>query len=532
MKRLLVILNILVALSVFITPLDRDLMVGDETKYSQIVREMRESGSLIVPRLNGEPYTHKPPLHFWVITALTYVFGYQSIWPFILQSLLAHLGMLLLIHVVAKRMFGETAALLAPIFFGTAYLAWGVAQTARMDPSYVLLITYALIRIYRFLTTGERKSLLIAAAAIGLAILIKGPMALIMVALVFLFERLRGRKLPRTKAYWVALLIVAVIPMVWLIPALIEGGAQYADELLVKQNIGRAYKSFVHKQPIWYYLVSSPVIFFPLMFVSIPALIAIYRRKHWSSEDADFLRFCVSWILAVVVPFSLLSGKLPVYMLPAIFPMALILARFVTAPGDGTLERRATITARVVLAIFMLLLATGPFVGDRFLKGDPEDALLRTATVKGVLWASAAIGAALLAWAMKRSEHTLIRSSVALATFALVPFVGMALFLMPMFNELSSAQPMARAIAKQSVDPAKVALYFSPHIWSRSMHPSLFKVRHIGADGLKPQHGPLPEVVVTRESRQGELGWELPNNYDKVDEFRVIRKKFNVFRKR
>lgn len=532
MKRLLIIVNILVALSVLITPLHRDLAVGDETKYSQIVREMRESGSLLVPRLNGEPYTHKPPLHFWIITALTYVFGYQSIWPFILQSLLAHFLTLLLVYAVAKRMFGETAALLAPIFFGTAYLAWGIAQTARMDPAYVLLITYALIHIYRFLTTSATRSLLIAAAAIGVAILIKGPMALVMVALVFLFERIRGRRIPRTKAYWTALLILAVIPLVWLIPALIEGGAAYADELLVKQNIGRAVNSFVHKQPVWYYVVSSPVIFFPLMFVAIPAFIAIYRRDHWTNEEADFLRYCVSWILAVIIPFSLLSGKLPVYMLPAIFPMALIVSRFVTSPGETRLQRRAWAAVCVVMAFFVVLLAGGPFVGDRFLKGDPEDALLRSAAVKVVLWASAGIGALLLLFAARGGENRLVRSAVALSLFALVPFVGMAAFLMPLFNELSSAQPMVRAIERQKVDPEKVALYFSPHIWSSSMDPAMFKVRHIGPDGLKPQHGPLPEVVVTRASRQGELGPELPANYEKVDEFRVIRKQFDVFRKR
>lgn len=530
MKRVLLLLNILVALSIFITPLGRDLAVGDETKYSQIVREMRESGSLLVPRLNGEPYTHKPPLHFWVITALTYVFGYQSIWPFVLQSIVAHLALLLLIHGVAKRMFGELAGLLAPLFFGTAYLAWGIAQTARMDPTYVLLITWALVRLYHFFETSETRSLLICAAAIGGAILIKGPMALVMVALIFLFERLRGRKIPRTKGYWMALLIVAVIPLIWLIPALIEGGAGYANELLVKQNIGRAVNSFVHKQPFWYYLVSSPVIFFPLMFVAIPAMISVYRSRHWTPTEGDFLRYCMSWIFAVVVPFSLLSGKLPVYMLPAIFPMALVVARFVTSPGEGAWGRRATVTARVVMVIFFLLLATGPLIGDRFLKGDPEDELLRTAVVKGVLWGSAAAGLAVIAFAMRRGEDALLRSSVGLSMFALFPFIGMALFLMPLFNTLSSAQPMVRAIERQKVDPATVALYYSPHIWSRWMDPSMFKVRHIGRDGLKT--GRLPEVVVTRESRQGELGWDLPSNYDHVDQFRVIRKKFNVFRKR
>ncbi|HEY0370469.1 MAG TPA: hypothetical protein VGD79_00600, partial [Thermoanaerobaculia bacterium] len=52
-----------VVLSVLLSPLGRELFVGDETKYSQVVREMR-AGSFVLPTLNGTPFTHKPPLHF------------------------------------------------------------------------------------------------------------------------------------------------------------------------------------------------------------------------------------------------------------------------------------------------------------------------------------------------------------------------------------------------------------------------------------------------------------------------------------
>src|SRR5687767_9460605 len=111
----------IVTLSVFLSPLRRELYVGDETKYSQVVREMR-AGAFFLPTLEGSPFTHKPPLHFWLIDLLTYPFGVYSIWPFVLPSLIAFVFLLWL----ARKMEGPLAAFVC----GTALLVWGSAQTA------------------------------------------------------------------------------------------------------------------------------------------------------------------------------------------------------------------------------------------------------------------------------------------------------------------------------------------------------------------------------------------------------------------
>ena len=49
----------------------RDLWNPDEPRYAEVAREMllepRAIEHFLVPRLNGERYDHKPPLHFWNI---------------------------------------------------------------------------------------------------------------------------------------------------------------------------------------------------------------------------------------------------------------------------------------------------------------------------------------------------------------------------------------------------------------------------------------------------------------------------------
>src|SRR5438874_988067 len=123
-ERLLSVAVFLLFFSVLITPARRDLFVGDETKYGQVVREMR-AGAFFLPTLNGTPFTHKPPLHFWMIDLLTYPLGLYSTWAFVLPSIAAFAFLLWLM----ARIGGPLAAFVC----GTSLMIWGSAQTARMD---------------------------------------------------------------------------------------------------------------------------------------------------------------------------------------------------------------------------------------------------------------------------------------------------------------------------------------------------------------------------------------------------------------
>ena len=42
----------------------------DETRYLAVAWEMWQGGNYLVPHLNFEPYSHKPPLLFWLINIL------------------------------------------------------------------------------------------------------------------------------------------------------------------------------------------------------------------------------------------------------------------------------------------------------------------------------------------------------------------------------------------------------------------------------------------------------------------------------
>ena len=486
----------IVILTVFLSPLRRELYVGDETKYSQVVRELR-AGNVFVPTLEGDPFTHKPPLHFWLVGALTYVFGVYSIWPFVLPSLLAFVLLAWLMH----RFGGVMAAFVC----GTSLLIWGSSQTARMDVPFTLLLALAAFFIFR-----ANGSLPISAGvATGVAALVKGPMAPVITLALFAFESIRKRRKPKAKDF-LALVPMIVIPLLWLVPALIIGGEAFWREIFFKQTVGRAVGAWVHKSPPWFYLVRAPLTWMPWFFLGVAAVIAAWKR---GDEKA---KFAVSWILAVLVPYTLLSSKLDVYMITLLPAVALVIACYLEV--EDKWGRRANL---VMLVLFALIGLAGLFVRPEHIT--EEDGQLVARLDVRLLFAvllTMAVAAMVVTLRGRLRASTIATGLVLPVTLA---YAG--LVLAPIANELASVRPLVRALTRQNVPPSDIGLFVTPHLWTRNMPPELWAARHLERDEV----GTTPLVVVRRKNAH-EVEAAL-RGYRKVDELRMIGKWFDVYRK-
>jgi 4-amino-4-deoxy-L-arabinose transferase-like glycosyltransferase len=466
LSRFIIAALTIAVVSTWITPFERDLFVGDETKYGQVVREMRATGHVFLPTLNGAPFTHKPPLHFWLIDSLTVALGLYSTWAFVLPSLVAFLFLLWLMW----KMGGEVAAFVC----ATSLMVWGSAQTARMDVSFTAFIVLGAWML-------QRERLLAAATAFGVATLIKGPMAPVIGIVLFLLESWRLRRRPRARDA-VALVVMSIIPLLWFAPAMLMGGREYTHEVIVKQTIGRAVSTWVHSAPPWFYVLHLPGILFPWFFVAIAAL----RGTN---------RFYLNWILAVLVPYSLMSSKLDVYMMAMIPPVALMIA-----------DHLSLIANRLTLALFILL----PVAGYRWVPNEAKPLLI-------ILAVAAAL--ALFTW------KSPMASTIAVGLVPLVPLVYAAFTLMPTINDVASTRRLIAAIQKQGVAPESVALYTCPYLWSRDFPRELERVRYVDADNIGQ-----PVVIATSRSHAAEIASTLLR-YRHVDQLQMIGKWFDVYRR-
>jgi 4-amino-4-deoxy-L-arabinose transferase-like glycosyltransferase len=491
--RVLMMTLAVIALSIFITPWTRELFVGDETKYAQVVREMR-AGSFFLPTLEGTPFTHKPPLHFWMIDALTYLFGVSSLWPFVLPAIAGFLVLLWLM----LRMEGPIAAFVCC----TSLLLWGSAQTARMDVTFTAAIAIAAWMLQRFLDDGERRLLVLAGVWLGIATLLKGPMAPVIAVFLFAFEWIRRRRVPRGN-YAVAIIVMIVIPLLWFVPAMIIGGHDYTREVLLKQTAGRAIGAWVHRSPFWYYVAHAPADLFPWFLLFIVAVIAAFRG---GDERA---KFYVSWVLAVLVPYSAMSSKLDVYMMAMIPPAALLITRLV-ARDDPWAWR---------VNLLMLIGLTAPQI-TVVTRLQPIMVSLKPLFIAIAACAAAGIIISL-------STRSAAVSTIALGLVMVVSFTCSAPFLIPAANEYATDRPIVRALVAQHVTPEQIALYTAPHLWTRDMPRVLERVRYVSPEDLRKS---APTVIVTSRGHADEIAGIL-RTYRKVDQFEILGKPFDVYRR-
>src|SRR5687767_8195036 len=90
----------------------RDPWPADEPRFALVAKQMVDSGEYLFPRRGIELYSDKPPTFMWLQAIAYHAVGNWRV-AFLLPSLLAALGTLLLVHDLSRRLYSRRAALLA-----------------------------------------------------------------------------------------------------------------------------------------------------------------------------------------------------------------------------------------------------------------------------------------------------------------------------------------------------------------------------------------------------------------------------------
>jgi 4-amino-4-deoxy-L-arabinose transferase-like glycosyltransferase len=387
-------------------------------------------------------------------------------------------------------------------------MIWTSAQSARMDVSFTAFIVLALWQLERFFDRDDFRALLWSAIALGIAVLIKGPMAPMIAIVLFVLEWFRRKRIPDGN-YMPAILAMIVIPLLWLVPAMLLGGRAYTHDVIVKQTVGRAVASWVHNAPPWFYVMHLPASLFPWFFLAVAAVIALWRTH----------RFLVNWILAVLIPYSLMSSKLDVYMMAMIPPVALLITEYVTSDRG----RPARWCNAISIAIMAILGIAGLFITSQMIKG-PEGALVQLPAVK--LFCIITIVAAMIAFVIAL-RGSLVTSTISAGLVPIIAMIVIATALMPAINDIASTRPLVAALEKQQVPPEQIALYAAPYLWTRDMPRDYERVMYATPFTLAQT---TPTVIVTARAHAGEIAPSL-YGYRMVDPVRMIGKWFYVYRR-
>ncbi|NOX09680.1 MAG: glycosyltransferase family 39 protein [Gammaproteobacteria bacterium] len=339
----------------------RPLLPVDETRYLTVAWEMWSRGDFLVPYLNGEAYSHKPPLLFWLFQLGWTIFGVNEWWPRLVAPLLA-LGCLFLtmrIFSVLWPQYRPLSPLAAWFLLGTGL--WTLFLTLTQ---FDLLIVFATLLAMRALLAmrEHKRAWWLLGLALGLGLLSKGPVILLHTLPVALLAPLwLDESVDRARWYkgvGLAILMGAAMVLLWAIPAAEAGGEVYKKAIFWGQTADRMVNSFAHRQPWWWYLPMLPLILLPWsLWPRLWQLALRLRSRLWQDQGVRFLLY---WLVPVFIAFSLISGKQVKYLLP-LFPAIALLAVRVLAQDEVTKRVRLWLPG-IGLGLSGLLLLVLPFV--------------------------------------------------------------------------------------------------------------------------------------------------------------------------
>ncbi len=278
----------------------RDLWNPDEARYAEVAREMRQRGDWLVPHLNGEVYTQKPPLLFWSIALASYATGGVDELSARLPSALSAVAAVLLVWLLGDRLFGRRAAWLAAAAFSTCAKVLWQGRFGQIDMLLTALVAAAVWLWVRqefpAKAAGAAKEVGHADARgagqpalpylffffTGLATLAKGPVGLLPPLLSILVYRVSTRGIVGMRRLRLGrgLLLWAAVVAAWLVPAGLAAGPEYLEQIVFKQNVTRYADPWHHHQPWYYYLTVLPGDFFPWSFL-LPAAVVVGMREGW-----------------------------------------------------------------------------------------------------------------------------------------------------------------------------------------------------------------------------------------------------------
>jgi 4-amino-4-deoxy-L-arabinose transferase-like glycosyltransferase len=434
------------------------LLDPDEAHYAQLTREMLQSGNWLVPLLDGRPLIDKPVLFHWLQGASILLLG-ESEFAARLPTALAALGLIAFTRWLGRAMFSAEVGTLGAVMFAVIPATFALSNIAVFDMIFALFVVGAVGCLMVAAKRSSRRLETAAYALLALATMTKGPVALVLVALllgVSLVASRDSREQVRRLHWMLGLPAAAIAASPWFVWMAWRFGADFTQGYLLAGNL------YYFTQPIQFsgravnhtfYVRAFAGGFFPWSIVALGRGIDVLRR--WRSNDtlSGSERLLWLWILVVVGFFSIARFKLDHYIFPAAPACCLIAANaWRAAVHDG--ERRLMATRYAVIAIAALLIVGGSFGGVYLSKIDlalPPLALLLPLAIFA--------GGVGLMCQIHQQRGSVPRSTGVVVAALLVSYATVNVVGWPALERVRPTARVARVVARSTAPGDLVGLY-------------------------------------------------------------------------
>ncbi|MDT8375669.1 MAG: glycosyltransferase family 39 protein [Mariprofundaceae bacterium] len=485
----------------------------DETIYAQTAIDMMRHGEWIVPTANGMQFFEKPPFTYYLMDISFMLFGENAFAARLPSGIFTLFTALLLLH-FGRRVHSPAFGLAAAVIFLTMLEVGLLGHAAILDAVLNFFIAGTLLYYFLWQRLGDQRDALIAAAMMGAAVSIKGPVGAVIPVLVIMLDRLLAKDLASTLRaipWWPALGLFLVTATPWYLMILINHGPGFLYEFIMVHNIGRALNPMQGHGGGWhYYLVVFAASVLPWL-----AWVIWGGKTGWDRGSSEALpaivRLGIIWTLLVMVLFTFAQTKLPHYI-SSIYPgTALIIAAALFHHGQNSaVPKSIYLASGFILLPVALALTAAPLLYPKLtaLVSHPRAVAIVAQDITPPMWLSLA-GILLLAsvfWLLlcsrKASGNHLFRFAVTGIILQSTLLIGLGTFA----GNLIQAPAMRIAEAVREL-PGDMAVYSynlnAPSISFYSGRSYSILLNRQGAEAVSAATAPY--AVVMRSESAGDI---------------------------
>jgi 4-amino-4-deoxy-L-arabinose transferase-like glycosyltransferase len=347
----------------------------DEINFAECAREMMELGDYLRVHIGFRPFYQKPPLFFWLQAGAMHLLGVGE-YAARLPNALCGIATLVLLYKIGQRLSGPRFGLLWALAYLGSFLPHFYCRSGIIDPVFNLFIflgLYHLILAY-WKRSGyqpeppRRMSYYLGLAGLwaGLAVLTKGPVAILLIGLTALvyWVSQRFRWYLRPEQFGAALLTCLAVAGLWFGVETLVHGPAFVREFTLYQLRLLSQEDAGHGGFPGYHVVVLLVGCFP---GSVLALRGFGRLAQPYRPLANFRRWMLMLFFVVLGVFMLVQTKILHYSSLAYFPLTFLAAYVAEELISGRLQWRRwqSVMLSVLGGLWAVVLIALPVVGQR-----------------------------------------------------------------------------------------------------------------------------------------------------------------------
>ncbi len=355
----------------------------DEINFAECAREMIVSHDYLNVQINFRPFWEKPPLFIWMQVLSMKVFGINEFAARFPNAVCGILSLLFIFN-IGKKLFNENFGIWWVVAFAGSILPHFYFRSGIIDPCFNLLIFAAIWFFFRLHIAEEiisaRQRFLFSAlwgVFTGLAILTKGPTALLIIGLVVAIAylpdlmqifKIRIRLIKfvpdfklRFQDISVFLVFTILIGGSWFLMQILSGHADMVWKFILYQLRLFTIPDAGHGGHWSYHFVVLLVGVFP---ASLFALMRFRRQDNQPSQQRQFhgLMLILFWV--VLILFSIVKTKIVHYSSLCYFPLTFLATLAIRDMLNGSLPWKKWLSILLVVfaSVFALLVSALPLV--------------------------------------------------------------------------------------------------------------------------------------------------------------------------